>query len=133
MLRQHDHMSKKPSLQDRFYRDMFDTRLERVSKGPITVGNDVWIGARATVLSGVTIGNGAIVGAGAIVTDDVDPYSVVAGVPAAHKKWRFREEIREELLEIKWWDWSEEKIQDNEAFFDTDLSKVNSVHALINT
>jgi len=131
--RQHDHMTSKPSLQDRFYRDKFDTQLERVSKGPITVGNDVWLGSRSTVLSGVTIGDGAIVGAGAIVTEDVEPYSVVAGVPATRKKWRFRERIREELLEIEWWNWSEERIEDNRRFFETDLSTVDSAYAAIDS
>lgn len=131
MFRQHNHMTVKPSLQARFYRDNFNTDLQNVSNGPITIGNDVWLGARSIVLSGVTIGDGAIVAAGAIVTEDVDPYSVVAGVPAAHKKWRFRKEIREELCEVEWWNWSEEKVRRNKEFFETDLSTIDTVDSII--
>lgn len=56
--------------------------------GPVTVGDDVWIGAAATILPGVTIGEGAVVAAGAVVTHDVEPFSVVAGVPARHVRFR---------------------------------------------
>jgi virginiamycin A acetyltransferase len=90
----------------------------------VTVGNDVWIGSRAIVLSGVDIGHGAIVGAGAVVTDDVEPYAVVAGVPAERRKWRFPEHVREALLDIAWWDWEPERLAANEEFFRTDLSEV---------
>lgn len=128
MFRQHDHMMFKPSLQGAFYRDILNDSLESISKGPIVVGNDVWLGARSNILSGVTIGDGAIVGAGAVVTDDVEPYSVVAGVPATHKKWRFKKKIREELLELEWWNWSESKMQSHEEFFQTDLRDVESVY-----
>lgn len=133
MFRQHDHMMHKPSLQGAFYRDVLDDRLESVAKGSIEVGNDVWLGARSTVLSGVTIGDGAVVGAGAIVTDDVEPYSIVAGVPATHKKWRFGETIRNELLELEWWNWSESKMRANEVFFQTDLREIESVYDVVDT
>ncbi len=64
------------------------------SRGPIVVGNDVWIGREAMVVSGVTIGDGAVVGTRALVTKDVAPYEIVGGVPARHLRWRFSEEIR---------------------------------------
>ncbi|WP_435176470.1 CatB-related O-acetyltransferase [Halorussus sp. AFM4] len=128
MFRQHDHMMFKPSLQGALYRDVLDDHLESVAKGPIEVGNDVWLGSRSTVLSGVTIGDGAVVGAGAIVTDDVEPYSIVAGVPATHRKWRFDESIRRELAELEWWNWSEEEIQANKEFFQCDLRDADSVY-----
>ena len=76
----------------------------------------------SSTLSIITIGNGNIIGAGAVVTKDVEPYEIVAGVPARHIKWRFPEHIREQLLEIKWWEWSEDKIKRNKKFFTTDLS-----------
>lgn len=93
-----------------------------VSKGPIHVGNDVWIGTRAIVLSGVTVGDGAVIGAGAVVTRDVPPYSVVAGSPASVVKSRFPKPLSDRLLELKWWDWPEEKIKLNRFLFDDELS-----------
>lgn len=83
------------------------------NKGDIVVGNDVWIGYEAVVMSGVTIGDGAIIGARAVVTKDVPPYTIVAGVPAKIIHKRFSEEIINKLLETKWWNWSEEKIREN--------------------
>lgn len=82
------------------------------SKGNITIGNDVWIGTGATILSGVTIGDGSVIAANATVTDDVAPYTVVGGVPAHFIKRRFDELTIKKLLEIKWWDWDYEKIYD---------------------
>ena len=71
---------------------------------PIKIGNDVWIGARAIILDGVTIGDGAIIGAGAIVTKDVPPYAIVGGVPGKVLHYRFDKLKIEYLLEFKWWD-----------------------------
>ena len=85
----------------------------RFSRGDVIIGNDVWIGDRATILSGVRIGDGAVIGAGSVVAKDVEAYSIVAGNPARPKRKRFDEEIIKKLLEIKWWDWPVEKINDN--------------------
>jgi len=82
-------------------------------KGDIHVGNDVWIGAMSTIMSGITIGDGAIVGAGSTVTRDVPPYAIVAGNPGKIVKLRFTEEQIEKLLEISWWNWDEDKIKEN--------------------
>lgn len=71
----------------------------------IIIGNDVWIGNGAKILKGVHIGDGAVIGAGAVVTKDVQPYSIVAGVPAKEIKKRFSDSIIEALLEIKWWEY----------------------------
>lgn len=84
--------------------------------------NDVWIGCGVTILSGVKIGNGAIIGAGAVVTKDVEPYQVVGGVPAHHIKYRFPEEIRERLEEIRWYDWPDEKLLSNRALFEQPIT-----------
>lgn len=81
------------------------------NKGDIVIGNDVWIGYEAVILSGVHIGDGAIIGARAVVTRDVPPYTVVGGIPARKIKKRFNEEIIEKLLQTKWWDWPPHKIQ----------------------
>ena len=70
---------------------------------PISIGSDVWIGAEAIIMDGVTIGHGAIVAAGAVVTKDVPPYGIVGGVPAKLIKYRFNEKQKEALLQTQWW------------------------------
>lgn len=80
------------------------------NKGNIIIGNDVWIGYEAVILAGVTIGDGAIIGTRAVVTKDVPPYTIVGGVPAKPIKKRFSEEIISKLLDIQWWNWSDEKL-----------------------
>ena len=91
--------------------DAKDIRSAWDNKGDITIGNDVWIGYEAVILSGVTIGDGAIVGARAVVTKDVPPYTIVAGVPAHPIRKRFDEEVIAKLQALRWWDWDEEKIK----------------------
>lgn len=83
------------------------------NKGNIIIGNDVWIGYDAIILSGVTIGDGAIIGAGAVVTKDVPPYTIVGGIPAKAIRKRFDEKTIKSLLNSKWWDWPEERIAAN--------------------
>lgn len=83
------------------------------NKGDIVIGNDVWIGYEAVILSGVTIGDGAIIGTRAVVTKDVPPYTIVGGVPAKPIRRRFDDETVEELLRLRWWDWDKEKISRN--------------------
>lgn len=94
-----------------------------ICKGDIHVGNDVWIGEDAMIMSGVTIGDGAVIAARAIVTKDVDPYSMVAGMPAKFKKYRFEQEEREFLLALKWWDWPEEKIKEASPYLMSGFSE----------
>jgi chloramphenicol O-acetyltransferase type B len=74
----------------------------------VIVGNDVWIGARALILDGVTIGDGAVIAAGAIVTKDIPPYAIVGGVPAKIIRYRFSENVIFTLLEWEWWTLSDE-------------------------
>lgn len=83
------------------------------NKGNIIIGNDVWIGYDAIILSGVTIGDGAIIGSRAVVTKDVPPYTIVGGVPAKAIRKRFDEKIIKSLLNLKWWDLPEERIAAN--------------------
>lgn len=85
------------------------------NKGDIVIGNDVWIGYEAVIMSGVTIGDGAIIGTRAVVTKDVEPYTVVGGVPAKLIRKRFSDETISSLLELRWWDWPDEKIRKNIA------------------
>ncbi len=81
----------------------------------MTIGSDVYIGAHAFInASTVTsIGDGAIIGSGAVVLENVPPFSVVVGVPARIKRYRFSKEMIEILLRVKWWDWRTEEINEN--------------------
>ncbi len=82
------------------------------NKGDIVIGNDVWIGYEAVVLSGVHIGDGAIIGARAVVTRDVPPYTIVGGVPATEIRKRFDEAAINKLLQVRWWNLPFETIND---------------------
>lgn len=85
------------------------------NKGDIIIGNDVWIGYDAVIMAGVHIGDGAIIGTRAVVTKDVEPYSIVGGVPAKEIRKRFAPDVVAKLLELKWWDWPSEKIENHIA------------------
>lgn len=92
--------------------------------GDIIIENDVWIGAKSTIMSGVKISNGAVVAAGSLVTKDVPPYAIVGGNPARIIKYRFDESQIEKLLNISWWDWDEHKIRENaELMWSSDVDK----------
>lgn len=78
--------------------------------GQVTIGNDVWIGARAIILDDVSIGDGAVIAAGSVVTKDVEPYAIVGGIPARVIRYRFSQEVIRRMLEIKWWEWTVETI-----------------------
>ena len=80
--------------------------------GDTVIGDDVWIGSEAMIMSGVTIGDGAIIGARTVVTKDVEPYTVVGGNPAVVIKKRFTNKEIEQLLIMKWWNWEEEKVKE---------------------
>ena len=83
------------------------------NKGDIVIGNDVWIGYESVILSGVTIGDGAVIGSRAVVTKDVEPYTIVGGVPAKPIRKRFDEQMIKKLEKIGWWNWGEEQIRQN--------------------
>jgi len=131
-----------PVMQYAFYRHYFRKEQPGViiyppnkerTKGGVEIGNDVWIGHNTTILSGVKIGNGAILANGCIVTKDVEPYSIVSGVPARKIKMRFNEDIVKYLQEIEWWNWSENKIKRNEKFFhqNQNLLAVEEIESII--
>jgi acetyltransferase-like isoleucine patch superfamily enzyme len=90
--------------------DKFDGTGHPTTKGDVIIGNDVWIGANATIMSGVTIGDGAVIANNSHVVKNVEPYSLVGGNPAKFIKYRFTPEQIEKLLEIKWWNWEDVKI-----------------------
>lgn len=82
------------------------------------IGADVWIGYGAIIKSGVTIGVGAVIGVGAIVTKNVEPYSIVVGVPSKHIKYRFEQDVREKLLASEWWTFDEKKLKKLASYFE---------------
>ena len=81
------------------------------NKGDIVIGNDVWIGYETVIMAGVHIGDGAIIAARAVVTKDVPPYTIVGGTPAKEIRKRFDAEVIQQLLMLKWWDWSADNIR----------------------
>lgn len=92
-------------------RDCFQERQE------IVIGNDVWIGARVFARDGMRIGNGALIAAGAVVVDDIPDYAIVGGVPAKVIRYRFDERTIEDLLQLEWWNWPEEKLRQAQPWF----------------
>lgn len=122
---EHDHSSL--AVQRPLYERVLETSPHGGSRGPITVGSDVWIGTDVLVTSGTEIGHGAVVAGSAVVTDDVEPYSVVAGVPAERKKYRFPESVRSRLLRLAWWEWSEAKIAANADAFRSPIDSVDDL------
>ena len=83
-----------------------------VKAGNTVIGNDVWIGSEAMIMSGITIGDGAIIAARAVVVKNVEPYSIVGGNPATVIKTRFEDKEIEQLLIMKWWNWKEAKVKE---------------------
>ncbi|MDD7911778.1 DapH/DapD/GlmU-related protein [Pseudovibrio exalbescens] len=86
----------------------------------VTIGNDVWIGHGVTVLAGVTVGDGAILAAGAVVAKDVEPYTIVGGVPAKKIKDRFPQQLSKRLRALRWWDLPEAVLFHNLALFQSE-------------
>ena len=96
----------------------------------VTVGNDVWIGERVMIMGGRQIGDGAVIGAGAIVTKDVPPYAIVAGVPAKLIRYRFPEDTISRLERLRWWNLPEEVIKENIALFQSDEIDIESIESV---
>ncbi|MDP4089936.1 MAG: chloramphenicol acetyltransferase [Bacillota bacterium] len=104
--------------------EFFEKRESRITY----IGKDTWIGHGAIIMPRVSVGDGAVVGSGAVVTKDVEPYTVVAGVPARFIKRRFPEETARKLQSIKWWDWPHEKIKENFKDFLLDIDAFIDKH-----
>lgn len=85
------------------------------NKGDTVVGNDVWIGHEALIMPGISIGDGAVIGSRSVVTKNVPAYAIVAGNPAKIIRKRWDDKIIRQLLEIKWWDWPIERINNHLA------------------
>jgi virginiamycin A acetyltransferase len=93
-------------LKNKSYKD------EVVSKGPINIGHDVWIGVNCVILSGSNISTGAIIGAGSVVSGYIPPYAIAIGSPAKVIKYRFDDSIIEAMLKTEWWEWEDDKLKD---------------------
>lgn len=93
--------------------DWGNAHMNEILKGDTVIGNDVWFGNSATIMPGVKIGDGAIIGTGSVVTKDVPAYTIVAGNPAREIRKRFDKEKINILVNLKWWNWSIEKITNN--------------------
>lgn len=93
-----------------FYAHYLKKSIEKdtYSKGEVNIGNDVWVGANAVILSGVKVGDGAVIAAGSVVTKNIPPYAIAAGVPAKVIKFRFNQDIVDRLLKIQWWNWDKQ-------------------------
>lgn len=91
----------------------FMDKLEEayIGKGDTHIHDGVWIGMRAMIMPGVTIGEGAIVAANSVVSKNIEPYSIVGGIPARHLKYRFEPKVIEQLLSLKIYQWSEKKFE----------------------
>ncbi len=117
------HPLGRPSTHAAWYRAQFglveeDTLLP---KQEVIIGNDVWIGCGAVIMPGVEVADGAVIGAGAVVARDIPAYAIAAGVPAKLLRFRFEEDDRETLRTMKWWDWPDDELRANRAFFQSDL------------
>jgi acetyltransferase-like isoleucine patch superfamily enzyme len=99
------------------------------SKGDVVIGNDCWIGANVTIMSGVKIGDGAVLANNSHIVKDVAPYSIVGGNPAKLIRYRFTEEQIEKLLKIQWWNWDISKINNNSLYLcNTNIDMFINLH-----
>jgi virginiamycin A acetyltransferase len=110
------------------WQERFDPKaLEDGNRGDTIVGNDVWIGTRATIMPGVTIGDGAIIGAHAVVGADVPPYAVAVGNPARVVRMRFDAETVARLLDVAWWNWPVDNVTRNlDAITGADIDRLEA-------
>lgn len=98
---------------DLIYDEFRDVVGRSYTKGDVVIGNDVWVGQDALILSGVRIGDGAVIGARSVVAKNVEPYSIVVGNPAREIRKRFDDDTITKLLKIKWWNWDIQRIKEN--------------------
>lgn len=106
------------------FKNFFHTEnaSEIVNNGDVVIGNDVWIGANAMIYGNIIIGDGAVIGSNSFVNKDIPPYAIVVGSPAKVIKYRFEDDVIKRLLELKWWNWDNEKLLANKSIFEEELT-----------
>jgi acetyltransferase-like isoleucine patch superfamily enzyme len=110
-------------------KNLFDGELKSLKQEhTITIGHDVWIGHGVIIVGNVTIGNGAILAAGSVVTKDVSPYAIVAGVPAKEIRKRFSDTIIQEIEALQWWNKSEAELEKIKPLFFKDFANRHSIY-----
>lgn len=110
-------------------KNLFDGELKKFKiDHQITIGNDVWIGHGVIIVGNVTIGNGAILAAGSVITKNVEPYTIVAGVPGKTVRKRFSDSVINEIEDLKWWDKSDEELEELKPFFFKDFTNKKSIY-----
>jgi acetyltransferase-like isoleucine patch superfamily enzyme len=90
-----------------------ESKTHPIAYGDLHIGNDCWVGYGSMLFGGNSIGDGSIIAANSVITKNIEPYSIYGGNPARLIKKRFSEEIINQLLKIKWWEWEENKIREN--------------------
>lgn len=106
-------LSHKESIKHKYYRHDY------IFEPQTTIGNDVWIGEGVYIKGGVSIGHGSVIGMGSVITKDVPPYSIFAGNPARLIRYRFDEDTIKALLQIQWWDFSDDELTYYAQFFNS--------------
>lgn len=124
-----NHRTDMPN-QQIWFSQRFGFKIPAETKGPIEVGHNVWIGDKVNILSGVQVGHGSVVAAGSTVTKSVGPFEIVAGSPARLIKKRFTDSVISQLLEVNWWNWSDDTISANRYFFETEIPSDREVDVL---
>lgn len=114
----------KENIQKSFESLTFNNKSNKTS-----IGHDVWIGNSSIILDGCTIGTGAIIGAGSLVTKNVEPYTIVGGVPAKIIKHRFDHELSERILQTKWWNLPDKRIHELSLYFDNPELFLNQIES----
>lgn len=99
----------------------FSTKMSFEEYKDTLIENDVWLSEGVLIVGGIKIGNGAVVLPRSVVTKDIEPYSIVGGIPAKHIKYRFDEEVILRIQETEWWNWEEEEfVREVDVFNDID-------------
>lgn len=110
-------------------KNLFDGELKSLKQeNVIAIGHDVWLGHGVIIVGNVTVGNGAIIAAGSVITKDVEPYAIVAGVPAKEIRKRFSDTIIKEIETLQWWDKSEQELEKIKPLFFKDFSNRHSIY-----
>ena len=126
VVRSANHLTQFLGIQEDAQRRVIGGRTVLGERQPVTIGHGVWIGDSVVVCPGVSIGNGAVVGAGAVVTKSVPAFAVVAGNPARFIRWRYPEAVIDQIADLAWWTWDDDRLRRNKDLFELDLTTVDA-------